>query len=63
MNSEININSDKKQNDVSLIKTKKTVRARTLKQNEYILALNKSELTFGVDLQEQEKHFYQWSMR
>ena len=49
MNSEININSDKKQNDVSLIKTKKkTVRARTHKQNEYILALNKSELTFGV---------------
>ncbi|MBJ86206.1 MAG: phosphate starvation-inducible protein PhoH [Pelagibacterales bacterium] len=49
MNSEININSDKKQNGVSLIKTKKKiVRARTHKQNEYILALNKSELTFGV---------------
>ena len=49
MNSEININSDKQQKEVSLITTKKkTVRARTHKQNEYILALNKSELTFGV---------------
>ena len=49
MNSEKNIGIDKQQNDLPLIRTKKkTVRARTHKQNEYILALNKSELTFGV---------------
>ena len=49
MNSEKNIDADKIQKDQSLLRTKKkTIRARTHKQNEYILALNKSELTFGV---------------
>ncbi|MBH87842.1 MAG: phosphate starvation-inducible protein PhoH [Pelagibacterales bacterium] len=49
MNSEKNISIGKQQNDLPLIRTKKkTVRARTHKQNEYIIALNKSELTFGV---------------
>ena len=49
MNSEKKISVDEQQNDLPLIRTKKkTVRARTHKQNEYILALNKSELTFGV---------------
>ena len=42
MNSEKNINLEKQKNDFSLIRTKKkTVRARTHKQNDYIVALNK----------------------
>ena len=49
MNSEKNIDADTIQNDQSLIRTKKKIiRARTHTQNEYILALNKSALTFGV---------------
>jgi len=49
MNSEKNNGSKILDNELSLIRTiKKTVRARTHSQNEYIKALNNSELTFGV---------------
>jgi phosphate starvation-inducible protein PhoH and related proteins len=49
MNGEKNNLLDNKEKDVPLIRTiKKTVRARTHRQNEYIRALNSSELTFGV---------------
>ena len=49
MNSEKNNGSKKRDEELSLIRTiKKTVRARTHSQNEYIKALNSSELTFGV---------------
>jgi len=49
MNSEKNNGSKKVDKELSLIRTiKKTVRARTHSQNEYIKALNSSELTFGV---------------
>ena len=49
MNSVENNFLNKTEADITLIRTvKKTVRARTHKQNQYIHALNISELTFGV---------------